>query len=320
MRRLRAGARHQRLAAPGRLPVPRARTRRRARARDERRAAEPLRRAARACSRRTRRAEHRARARPSKGIVGAAYNPNDGVRVPVAVPVGLRGRRAQARASQVRDVHARHRHRASRAAAYAASRRIAARIACDAVVIAAGAWSPAGGAARRRRRCPTCPTATRSARPSRSSRSSGPMVSVLGTGLYFSPVDARRDRRRHGRSARAARRPERMGSTLRVPRDATRARSCELMPRARRRQDPAAVGRAATTSRPTTTPMLGETPGVAGLCSQMCGFVGHGFMMAPAVARAHGGLDGRRRGRDLRPLQPPPLRRGRLIPGDFIIG
>ena len=30
--------------------------------------------------------------------------------------------------------------------------------------------------------------------------------------------------------------------------------------------------------------IVGETPGVAGLL-QMSGFVGHGFMMAPAVAR-----------------------------------
>src|SRR5262249_57511457 len=35
---------------------------------------------------------------------------------------------------------------------------------------------------------------------------------------------------------------------------------------------------------PDHSPILGETPGVAGLL-QMSGFVGHGFMMAPAVAR-----------------------------------
>jgi sarcosine oxidase subunit beta len=35
---------------------------------------------------------------------------------------------------------------------------------------------------------------------------------------------------------------------------------------------------------PDYSPILGETPGVAGLL-QMNGFVGHGFMMAPAVAR-----------------------------------
>lgn len=35
---------------------------------------------------------------------------------------------------------------------------------------------------------------------------------------------------------------------------------------------------------PDHSPVLGETPGVAGLL-QMSGFVGHGFMMAPAVAR-----------------------------------
>jgi sarcosine oxidase subunit beta len=35
---------------------------------------------------------------------------------------------------------------------------------------------------------------------------------------------------------------------------------------------------------PDRSPILGETPGVAGLL-QMSGFVGHGFMMAPAVAR-----------------------------------
>jgi sarcosine oxidase subunit beta len=35
---------------------------------------------------------------------------------------------------------------------------------------------------------------------------------------------------------------------------------------------------------PDRSPVLGETPGVAGLL-QMSGFVGHGFMMAPAVAR-----------------------------------
>jgi len=35
---------------------------------------------------------------------------------------------------------------------------------------------------------------------------------------------------------------------------------------------------------PDHSPILGETPGVRGLL-QMSGFVGHGFMMAPAVAR-----------------------------------
>ena len=35
---------------------------------------------------------------------------------------------------------------------------------------------------------------------------------------------------------------------------------------------------------PDHSPILGETPGVAGLL-QMSGFVGHGFMMAPAVGR-----------------------------------
>lgn len=35
---------------------------------------------------------------------------------------------------------------------------------------------------------------------------------------------------------------------------------------------------------PDHSPVLGETPGIAGLL-QMSGFVGHGFMMAPAVAR-----------------------------------
>jgi sarcosine oxidase subunit beta len=35
---------------------------------------------------------------------------------------------------------------------------------------------------------------------------------------------------------------------------------------------------------PDHSPVLGETPGVAGLL-QMSGFVGHGFMMAPSVGR-----------------------------------
>ena len=35
---------------------------------------------------------------------------------------------------------------------------------------------------------------------------------------------------------------------------------------------------------PDHSPILGETPGIAGLL-QMSGFVGHGFMMAPAVGR-----------------------------------
>jgi sarcosine oxidase subunit beta len=35
---------------------------------------------------------------------------------------------------------------------------------------------------------------------------------------------------------------------------------------------------------PDRSPVLGETPGVAGLL-QLSGFVGHGFMMAPAVTR-----------------------------------
>jgi sarcosine oxidase subunit beta len=70
---------------------------------------------------------------------------------------------------------------------------------------------------------------------------------------------------------------------------------------------------------PDHSPVLGETPSVAGLL-QMSGFVGHGFMMAPAVARRMAAWMG---GAQDEIFQRYDLRRfaeGRLIRETFIIG
>jgi len=70
---------------------------------------------------------------------------------------------------------------------------------------------------------------------------------------------------------------------------------------------------------PDHSPVLGETPGVAGLL-QMSGFVGHGFMMAPAVARRMAEWMGGAPDEIFERYNVRRFAEGRLIQETFIIG
>jgi sarcosine oxidase subunit beta len=70
---------------------------------------------------------------------------------------------------------------------------------------------------------------------------------------------------------------------------------------------------------PDRAPILGETPGVGGLL-QMSGFVGHGFMMAPAVARRMAGWMGGEKDELFTRFSLRRFAEGRLEPEGLIIG
>jgi sarcosine oxidase subunit beta len=151
-------------------------------------------------------------------------------------------------------------------------------IACDRVVLAAGAWSPQVAALagvqlpnqpHRHEICSTEPL-----KPFL-----GPLVSVLDSGLYFSQS-------MRGEIVGGMGDPHEpvglnLGSTSRFLTRYAQALT-ELLP----------AGGAVKVLRqwsgpydvtPDNSPILGHTPGLSNLL-QLSGFVGHGFMMAPAVA------------------------------------
>ena len=153
------------------------------------------------------------------------------------------------------------------------------RVATDRVVIAAGAWSPevarlAGV------ELPNQPHRHEIVSSEPLKPFLGPLVSMLGTGLYFSQsmrgeiVGGMGDPREPAGLNHS--------SSLRFLSRYSRALT-EIMPR---------VGNVKLLRQwagcydvtPDHSPILGETAGVSGLL-QMSGFVGHGFMMAPAMGR-----------------------------------
>lgn len=151
-------------------------------------------------------------------------------------------------------------------------------VACDEVVLAAGAWSPQV-AALADVRLPNEPhrheiLSTEPLKPFL-----GPLVSVLDSGLYFS--QSMRGEIVGGMGDPKEPAGLNMGSTLRFVSRFARA-LMEQMP---------SVGRIKVLRQwagcydvtPDNNPILGRTPGLPNLL-QMSGFVGHGFMMAPAVA------------------------------------
>jgi sarcosine oxidase subunit beta len=151
-------------------------------------------------------------------------------------------------------------------------------IACDTVVLAAGAWSPeiaqlAGV------KLPNEPhrheiLSTEPLKPFL-----GPLVSVLDSGLYFS--QSMRGEIVGGMGDPKEPAGLNMGSTLRFVARFSQA-LLEQLPQ---------VGHVKVLRQwagcydvtPDNNPVLGRTPGADNLL-QMSGFVGHGFMMAPAVA------------------------------------
>ncbi len=149
---------------------------------------------------------------------------------------------------------------------------------CDTVVLASGAWSPEVAAKagvslpnepHRHEICSTEPL-----KPFL-----GPLVSVLDSGLYFS--QSMRGEIVGGMGDPREPAGLNMGSTLRFLSRYARALT-EQLPQ---------VGRIKVLRQwagcydvtPDNSPILGRTPGLENLL-QMSGFVGHGFMMAPAVA------------------------------------
>ena len=151
-------------------------------------------------------------------------------------------------------------------------------IACDQVVLAAGAWSP-GVAKLAGVTLPNEPhrheiLSTEPLKPFL-----GPLVSILDTGLYFS--QSMRGEIVGGMGDPKEPAGLNMGSTLRFVKRFSAALT-EQLP---------VVGRIKVLRQwagcydvtPDNNPILGRTPGLPNLL-QMSGFVGHGFMMAPAVA------------------------------------
>jgi sarcosine oxidase subunit beta len=151
-------------------------------------------------------------------------------------------------------------------------------IACEEVVLAAGAWSP-GIARLADVKLPNEPhrheiLSTEPLKPFL-----GPLVSVLDSGLYFS--QSMRGEIVGGMGDPKEPAGLNMGSSLRFVKRFASA-LMEQIP---------AVGRIKVLRQwagcydvtPDNNPILGRTPGLENLL-QMSGFVGHGFMMAPAVA------------------------------------
>ncbi|MBX7101662.1 MAG: FAD-dependent oxidoreductase [Myxococcaceae bacterium] len=150
-------------------------------------------------------------------------------------------------------------------------------IACDTVVLATGAWSPPL-AAMLGVKLPNEPHRHEICSSEPLKPFLGPLVSVLDSGLYFS--QSMRGEIVGGMGDPLEPAQMRLGSTSRFLARYGRAIT-ELMPNLSRlkilRQwsGPYDV-------TPDNSPILGRTPGLENLL-QLSGFVGHGFMMAPAV-------------------------------------
>ncbi len=156
-------------------------------------------------------------------------------------------------------------------------------IACDTVVLAAGAWSP---------RIAAMAGVSLPNEPHRHEICSseplkpflGPLVSVLDSGLYFS--QSMRGEIVGGMGDPREPAGMNLGSTMRFLARYSQALTEQLpelghLKILRQWSGPYDV-------TPDNSPILGRTPGLPNLL-QMSGFVGHGFMMAPAVAERMAG-------------------------------
>jgi len=188
------------------------------------------------------------------------------------------------------------------------------RVAADRVVIAAGAWSPmvarlAGV------QLPNVPYRHEIVSSEPLKPFLGPLVSMLGTGLYFS--QSMRGEIVGGMGDPDEEPGLNQTSSLRFLARYGRALS-ELVPQ---------LGAVKLLRQwagcydvtPDHSPVLGETPRVAGLL-QMSGFVGHGFMMAPAVARRMAEWMGGAEDEIFERYNVRRFAEGRLIKETFIIG
>jgi len=188
------------------------------------------------------------------------------------------------------------------------------RVAADRVVIASGAWSPevarlAGVS------LPNTPHRHEIVSSEPLKPFLGPLVSMLGTGLYFSQsmrgeiVGGLGDPHEPAGLSQA--------SSLRFLARYARAVT-ELLPRTGEvkllRQWAGCYD-----MTPDSSPILGHTPGVSGLL-QMSGFVGHGFMMAPAMGRRMADWMGGAKDDIFERYALSRFAEGRLEPETFIIG
>jgi sarcosine oxidase subunit beta len=211
-----------------------------------------------------------------KGIQACAWNPEDGVIFPWPFLWGY------ARAAQKRGVKVETFTRVlgfeQSGGAIRKVRTDRGDIAADRVVLAAGAWSPEIAALagvklpnepHRHEICSTEPL-----KPFL-----GPLVSVLDSGLYFS--QSMRGEIVGGMGDPREPAGLQMRSTLRFLARYAQALTEQLPSAGRVKVLRQWAGCYDVT--PDHSPILGHTPGVSNLL-QMSGFVGHGFMMAPAVA------------------------------------
>lgn len=151
-------------------------------------------------------------------------------------------------------------------------------IACDRVVIAAGSWSPRI-AAMANVQLPNEPHRHEICSTEPLKPFLGPLVSVLDSGLYFS--QSMRGEIVGGMGDPREPAGMNLGSTMRFLARYSQALTEQLptlghLKILRQWSGPYDV-------TPDNSPILGPTPGLSNLL-QMSGFVGHGFMMAPAVA------------------------------------
>ena len=188
------------------------------------------------------------------------------------------------------------------------------RVAADRVVIASGAWSPTvaklAGVS-----LPNLPYRHEIVSSEPLKPFLGPLVSMLGTGLYFSQS-------MRGEIVGGMGDPQEVPglnqtSSLRFLARYARALT-ELMPQV---GDVKLLRQWAGCydNTPDHSPVLGETPGVAGLL-QMSGFVGHGFMMAPAVGRRMAAWMGGAQDEIFERFNLRRFAEGKLIHESFIIG
>jgi sarcosine oxidase subunit beta len=184
----------------------------------------------------------------------------------------------------------------------------------DRVVLACGAWSPSL-AAMAGVTLPNVPYRHEIVSSEPLKPFLGPLVSMLGSGLYFSQS-------MRGEIVGGMGDPQEppglnQNSSLRFLVRYSRALSA-LVPR---------TGAVKLLRQwagcydvtPDHSPILGETPGVRGLL-QMSGFVGHGFMMAPAVARRMAAFMGGAKDEMFERFNLRRFAEGRLEKETFIIG
>jgi sarcosine oxidase, subunit beta len=245
-------------------------------------------------------------------FLAASWNPDDGVVFPWPFLWGYAARAAALGAS-VRTFTRVTGFELS-GARVAAVRTDRGRVACDTVVVAAGAWSKAvaalAGVVLPNRPVRHEILVTEPLKPWL-----GPLVSLLGTGLYFS--QSLRGEVVGGMGDPAEREGLAQGSTLRFLARFARAAS-DLVP--------ALAGVSVVRQwagcydvTPDNNPVLG--PAGPANFHQLSGFVGHGFMMAPAVAELYADwLAGRGKDEIFDRFALDRFARGPAPKEDFIIG